>query len=129
MQILTSYFHNDISIYKKIENGFNIVFETNMYTDKTKIETYLDNDEHFWLILSHNVKKNYGTCDECGEENTKISDHKCSYDFIIKKRYESINKNENIKWDDQYKNVVVAIKNEKKCYYYWWRWCWKILYD
>ena len=57
MEILTSFFHNDISIYKKIENGFNIVFETNMYTDKNKIETYLDNDEHFWLILSHNVKK------------------------------------------------------------------------
>ena len=57
MQILTSFFHNDISIYKKIENGFNIVFETNMYTDKNKIETYLDDDEHFWLILSHNVKK------------------------------------------------------------------------
>ena len=84
-----------------------------MYTDKNKIETYLDDDEHFWLILSHNVKKNYGTCDECGEENIKISDHKCSYHFIIKKRYESINKNENIKWDDQYKNVVDAIKNEK----------------
>ena len=100
-----------------------------MYTDKNKIETYLDNDEHFWLILSHNVNKNYGTCDECGEENIKISDHKCSYDFIIKKRYESINKNENIKWDDQYKNVVDAIKNEKKYYYYWWGWCWKILYD
>ena len=28
--------------------------------------------------------KKYGTCDECGEENIKISDHKCSYDFIIK---------------------------------------------
>ena len=27
-----------------------------MNTDKNKIETYLD-DEHFWLILSHNVKK------------------------------------------------------------------------
>ena len=37
-----------------------------MYTDKNKIETYLDNDEHFWLILSHNIKKNYGTCGECG---------------------------------------------------------------
>jgi len=84
MQILTPFFHNDISIYKKIENGFNIVFETNMYTNKNKIETYLDNDEHFWLILSHNVTKNYGTCDECGEENIKISDHKCSYDFIVK---------------------------------------------
>ena len=57
MQILTSFFHNDISIYKKIENGFNIVFETNMYTDKNKIVTYLDNDEHFWLILIHTTKK------------------------------------------------------------------------
>ena len=28
-----------------------------MYTDKNKIETYLDNDEHFRLILSHNVIK------------------------------------------------------------------------
>ena len=28
-----------------------------MYTDKNKMETYLDNDEHFWLILSHNVQK------------------------------------------------------------------------
>ena len=28
-----------------------------MYTDKNKIETYLDNDEHSWLMLSHNVKK------------------------------------------------------------------------
>ena len=73
----------------------------------------MDDDEHFWLILSHNVKKNYVTCDECGEENIKISDHKCSYDFIIKKRYESINKNENIKWDDQYENVVKATENEK----------------
>ena len=25
----------------------------------------------------------------------------------------SINKNENIKWDDQYKNVIKAIENEK----------------
>ena len=46
-------------------------------------------------------------------KNIKISDHKCSYDFIIKKRYESINKNENIKWDEQYKNVKNAIENEK----------------
>ena len=50
-------FHNNICVNKKIENGFNIAFETNMYTDKNKIETYLDNDEHFWLMLSHNVKK------------------------------------------------------------------------
>ena len=57
MEKLAAFFHNDICIYKKIENGFNIVFETNMYTNKNKIETYLDNDEHFWLILSHNVKK------------------------------------------------------------------------
>ena len=57
MEILTSFFHNDISIYKKIENGFNIVFETNVNTDKNKIETYLDDDEHFWLILSRNIKK------------------------------------------------------------------------
>ena len=63
-----------------------------MNTDKNKIETYLDDDEHFWLILCHNVKKNYGTCVECGEENIKISDHKCSDDFIIKKRYESNDK-------------------------------------
>ena len=33
--------------------------------------------------------------------------------FYYKKHYESINKNENIKWDDQYKNVVEAIKNKK----------------
>ena len=84
MQILTSFFDNDISIYKKIENGFNIVFETNMYTDKNKIKTYLDDDEHFWLILSHNIEKKYGTCDKCREEKIKISDHKCRYDFIIK---------------------------------------------
>ena len=57
MEKLSSFFHNDICIYKQIDNGFNIVFETNMFTDKNKIETYLDNDEHFWLILSHNVKK------------------------------------------------------------------------
>ena len=57
MEKLTSFFHNDICIYKKNEDGFKIVFETNMYTDKNKIETYLDNDEHFWLMLSHNVKK------------------------------------------------------------------------
>ena len=57
MEILTSFFHNDISIYKKIENGFNIVFETNMYTDKNKIETYFDNYEQFLLISSHNVRK------------------------------------------------------------------------
>ena len=57
MQTLTSFFHNDISIYKKIENSFNTVIETDMYTDKNKIETYLDDDEHFWIILSHNVKK------------------------------------------------------------------------
>ena len=82
-----------------------------MYTDKNKIETYLDNDEHFWLILSHNVKK-YGTCDGCGEENINISEHKCSYAFIIKKRYESINKNETITWDEQYDNVDNAIKME-----------------
>ena len=30
-----------------------------MYPDKNKIETYLDDDEYFWLTLSHNVKK-YG---------------------------------------------------------------------
>ena len=100
-----------------------------IYTYKNKIETYLDDDEHFWLILSHNVKKNYGTYDAWGEENIKISDHKCSYDFIIKKRYENINKNENIKWDDQYKNVIKAIEKEKNYYYHWWRWSWKILYD
>ena len=57
--------------------------------------------------------KKCGICDECGEENIKISDHKCSYDFIIKKRYGSIIKNENIKWDDQYKNIIKAIENGK----------------
>ena len=114
---------------KKIENGFSIVFETNMYTDKNKIETYLDDDEHFWLILSRNGKINYGTCDECGEENIKISDHKRSYDFIVKKRYVRVNKNENIKWGEQYENIKKAIENEKKYYYHWWMWCWKILYD
>ena len=31
--------------------------------------------------------------------------------FYYKKRYESIIKKENIKWDDQYKNVDDAIKN------------------
>ena len=116
---LLSFFHNDICIYKQIDNGFNIVFETNIFTDKNKIETYLDNDENFWLILSHNVKKNYGTCDECGEENINISEHKCSYDFIIKKRYECINKNETKTWDDQHESVDNAIKNGKKYYYYW----------
>ena len=75
--------------------------------------TYLEDVEHFWLILSHNVKKIYGACDECGEENINITEHKCSHGFIIKKRYESINENENIKWDDQYKNVDDAIKNGK----------------
>ena len=55
-----------------------------MWDDKNIIETYLDNDEHFWLMLSHNGKKNYGTCDECGEENIRFSDRKCSFDFIIK---------------------------------------------
>ena len=40
MQILTSFFHSDISIYKKIENGFNIVVETNMNTDKNKIDIF-----------------------------------------------------------------------------------------
>ena len=73
----------------------------------------MDDDEHFWLILSHNVNKNYGTCDECGEENNKTSDHKCSYDFIIKKLYESINNNENTKWDAQYENVKKANENGK----------------
>ena len=32
---------------------------------------------------------------------------------MIKKRYESINKNEIIKWDDQYKNGIKAIENKK----------------
>ena len=40
MQILTSYFHNDISICKKIGNGFNIVFETNMNADKNIIDIF-----------------------------------------------------------------------------------------
>ena len=57
--------------------------------------------------------KNYGACDECGEENITINKHKCSYDFIIKKRYESINKNETITWDEQYENVDGAIKYGK----------------
>ena len=57
MEKLSSFFHNGICIYKQIDNGFNIVFGTSMFTDKNKIETYLDNDEHFWLMLSHNVKK------------------------------------------------------------------------
>ena len=118
MEKLAAFFHNDICIYKKIEDGFKIVFETNMFSDKKQIETLLfdernNNDDHYWLILSHNVKKNHGTCDECGEENINISEHKCSYDFIIKKRYESINKNETITWDKQYENVDNAIKNGK----------------
>ena len=33
--------------------------------------------------------------------------------FYYKKRYESINKNEKTKRDDQYKNVINAIENEK----------------
>ena len=33
--------------------------------------------------------------------------------FYYKKRYERIIKNENIKWDDQYKNVDDALKNGK----------------
>ena len=41
--------------------------------------------DYYWLILSHNIEKNYGVCDECREENINISEHKCSYDFIIKK--------------------------------------------
>ena len=40
MQILTSYFHNDISIYKKFENCFNIVFETKLNTDKNIIDIF-----------------------------------------------------------------------------------------
>ena len=62
MEKLASFFHNDICIYKKIEDGFKIVFETNMFSDKKQIETLLfdernNNDDHYWLILSHNVKK------------------------------------------------------------------------
>ena len=56
MEKLSSFFHNDICIYKQIDNGFNTVFETNIFTDKDKIETYLDDDEHFSLLSSHNVK-------------------------------------------------------------------------
>ena len=40
-----------------------------------------------------------------------------------------MNKNENVKWDDQYKNIIKATESEKEYYYQWWRWCWKILYD
>ena len=62
MEKLTSFF---IIIYvytKKIEDSFKIVFETNMVTNKNKIETSLfdernNNDDHYWLILSHNIKK------------------------------------------------------------------------
>jgi hypothetical protein len=82
MQILSDFFKNDICVYKKIEDGFEIIFETNDF-DKPKIETLLI-ENHYWLVLSHNIKKNYGTCVECGEENIKISDHKCDYDLIVK---------------------------------------------
>ena len=57
--------HFFVMIYvytKKIEDGFKIVFETNMVSDENKIETLLfdernNNDDDYWLILSHNVKK------------------------------------------------------------------------
>ena len=62
--------------------------------------------------MSHNIKKNYDVCDECGEKNIKINDRRCIYDFIIKNRCENINRNENIKWDNQCKNVIDVIKME-----------------
>jgi hypothetical protein len=111
MQILSDFFKNDICVYKKIEDGFEIIFETNDF-DKPKIETLLF-ENHYWLVLSHNIKKNYGTCDECGEENIKTSDHKCDYDLIVKKRFELVKNNENIKWDDHFKNVIDAVESEK----------------
>ena len=61
MEISASSFRNDICIYKRIEDGFKIVFETNMFTNKNKIETLLfdernNNDDHYWLVLSHDIK-------------------------------------------------------------------------
>ena len=45
MEKLSSFFHNDICIYKQIDNGFNIVFETNMLTDKKKLKP-------IWIMMN-----------------------------------------------------------------------------
>ena len=63
MEKLTSFFIILYVYTKKIEDSFKIVFETNMVIDKNKIETLLfdernNNDDHYWLILSHSNKKN-----------------------------------------------------------------------
>ena len=54
MEKLASFFHNDICIYKKIEDDFKIGFVTNMFTDKNKIETLLfdeRNNNDYRLLL------------------------------------------------------------------------------
>ena len=57
------------------DQGFRVNKHTKIYNQE--IEAYINNDNHYFLVLKHTLEKDYGVCPECGEKRN-ISKHKHS---------------------------------------------------
>ena len=108
LDLLVDYFKCDITLYA-LKDKFEIIKNTNKYDNKFEAFIY---DNHYWLVVKHSMKKNYGICQECGQERNN-NGHKCSIDVIRKNKIKSIETNSYLSWNDQLIKVIENMKCKK----------------
>ena len=108
LDLLVDYFKCDILLYV-LKDTFEIVKNTNRY-DK-KFEAYLE-DNHYYIVIKHSLKKDYGICEECGQERNN-NGHKCDLEVIRRNKMKIVEQNINSTWNEQYNLIFENMRNNK----------------